>query len=147
MMEKGKGKSIKRLLREKYKKSQLKTHILFELYTFIGEQFQADLPLSAFPYPQTKEEIQKGLGQAQEIFIEINGDVLDLNRVWKPTKAILKLLLRKSRCLSDRLQRLSAIFQGIKSQIKFKTDSNLKIYPNESPVMQEIAARIEASLQ
>ena len=125
----------------------MKAHILFELYSFIWGQFQADIPLSAFPYPQTRDEILKSLEQVQEIFREINGNIFDLNKVWKPTKANLKLLLRENRRLSDRLQWLSAIFWGIKSRIKFKTDSNLKIYLNESPVMQEIAARIEASLQ
>jgi hypothetical protein len=134
--------SVKTLLAN-YQKKIYQSQLFKDLYHYAKEKFETTIPASAYPYPNDATIIQGWLGQIQERLTVISENVLDLNQVWKPTKTNIKTLLRGNRRLKEQLEAIAHLFWGIKSRLKFKTDSQCRIYPNDAPSVQDIVARIE----
>ena len=132
-----------RTLLANYQKKVYQSQLLMDLYNYTKEKFDTAIPANAYPYPTDATIIQGWLGQIQEQLLVLSENLLDLNQLWKPTKTYVKALLRGNNRLKGELEAITDLFWGIKSRIKFKTNAQCRIYPNDAPSVQDIVARIE----
>ena len=132
-----------RTLLANYQKKVYQSQLLTDLYHYAKEKFTTAIPMNAYPYPTDAAIIQGWLGQIQERLSALSENLLDLNQVWKPTKTNVKVLLRGNNRLKGDLEAIAHLFWGIKSRIKFKTDAQCRIYPNDAPSVQDLVARME----
>jgi len=132
-----------KVLLANYQKKVYQSQLFTDLYHYAKEKLDTAIPTSAYPYQTDAAIIQSWLGQLQERLTALSESVLDLNQLWKPTKTNVKALLRGNRRLKEQLEAVAHLFWGIKSRLKFKTDAQCRIYPNDGPGVQDIVARIE----